>query len=393
MKIALDAKPLFSRRTGIGRYIHQMLKELTRLDTDNEYFLCGVLGAMHKGRISGDVFQKLGQRFKIPFPFRKIVRIATELYIPRGMRKVGARLFWGTNYFGVFGRDFKTVINIHDMAHARYPQHAHPVMGKHLTGKLRDHAHKAHGILTGSHHAKKEIVELLNVPEEKIRVVYHGVEDCFRPVTDTKVLHNIRKKYSLPEKFLLFVGMIEPRKNIVGLLEAFAGLCKDARFEHGLAIVGPKGWGFQEIFQKVRDLGLARRVVFTGYAPEEDLPALYNLADVFVCPSFYEGFGFPILEAMACGTPVIASAVSSLPEIGGDAPLYMDPQNTDEIVRSIKRVLEEDGLRNDMRQRGLARAQKFSWEAAARQTIQLWEEASKGLPEASISPNASWRAS
>ncbi len=377
MKIAIDAKPLFTQRTGIGRYMYHLLREFSLLDQENDYFLCGGIRSIGKTRLgpAKDVaqYEQLLQRsivqFKVPFPFRKIIRIASGVYTQAAIRMKGAEIFWGTNYFGLFGKSFKTVITIHAMAHAYYPECMHPVMGRDLRRKLKSHAIKADLILTESEHSKGDIIRFLGVREEKIRVIHNGVSHEFHPLENKGEMEKLRQKYHLPQRFILFVGMIEPRKNIIGLMDAFRRLIRDPGFKHHLVIVGSNGWKTQKIFKAAEDLVRNGRIHFTGYAPEADLPGLYNLADLFVYPSFYEGFGFPVIEAMACGVPVITSNASCLPEIAGDAAVYVIPTQTEELVSAIGTVLGNESLSQHLRQKGIERAKQFSWKTAARETL------------------------
>lgn len=382
MKIILDGKPLLFRGSGIGHYTYNLLREFARLDQQHEhqYHLYGENNFLRKLplpiTLEATEYAQVAERLRVnvPFPFKNLCRVIMTRKPQIVLRMLGIDLCWGNNFLGIFGPSFKTVITIHDMVYKHYPGITHPAMYKDLVQDLYDHAHSAHLIIAVSESTKRDVIKFLGVSEERIRVIYNGVRSQFQPIHDQGVLEQIRKKYNLPRQFILFAGMLEPRKNIVGLIRAFKKLTDDQEFRHWLVIAGSKGWQYEEIFKAAEDLGIKERVVLTGYIPDQDLVAIYNLADVFAYPSFYEGFGLPVLEAMACGTPVITSNVSSLPEVGGDAAVYVDPGRIEEIALSIKNVLSDNSLRQSLREKGLARSKNFSWENAARQTLRVFED-------------------
>jgi glycosyltransferase involved in cell wall biosynthesis len=199
-----------------------------------------------------------------------------------------------------------------------------------------------------------------------------GVDAAYRPLEDTAALATLAGKYGLPEEIILYVGTLEPRKGLDTLLDAYARLAGEVC--HHLVIAGKRGWYTDLLFRLVERLGIAGRVHFTDYVPDEDLPGLYNLADLFVFPSRYEGFGLPPLEAMACGVPVITTTAASLPEVVGDAALLVSPGDAEALAAALRRGLVDAGLRADLRGRGVKRARCFTWEATARRTLQVYEE-------------------
>jgi glycosyltransferase involved in cell wall biosynthesis len=209
------------------------------------------------------------------------------------------------------------------------------------------------------------------VSPEKVEVIYCGVDKAFRPFPERKVA-SFRQQRGLPEKIILFVGTIEPRKNLARLVEAYSHL-RDRSVK--LVIGGARGWLYEEVFARVEELELTGDVLFPGYIPPDELPLWYNVAELFVYPSLYEGFGLPPLEAMACGTPVITSNVSSLPEVVGEAGLTVDPMDSEGLAETINQMLDDGALRQSMRERGLARASRFSWTKAARETVRVYRRA------------------
>ena len=221
-------------------------------------------------------------------------------------------------------------------------------------------------ICTVSEFSRNEIVSAYRVEPDRIRVTYPGVSSRYRPQSAMQTAA-VRKKYNLPRPFFLFVGSWEPRKNIPRLIDAFRIFCRDAPEEYDLVLVGPTGSGEQEVRERILDLGLEDRVRTPGFVPDEDMPSLYAAAEALVFPSLGEGFGFPIIEAMACGTPVIISRASCLPEIAGAAALLIDPENPGDIAHAMRELLRAE-VRTDLSRRGLERARVFTWETTARET-------------------------
>lgn len=233
--------------------------------------------------------------------------------------------------------------------------------------------HSLDAVITDSQCSKKDICEYLHMDEDKIMVVPASAGKQFRPLDYTEV-EKVTTRYHLTQPYILYVGALEPRKNLLRLVEAF-GRINLALPQYKLVLVGASRlWKNDRMTQLVAELGLQDRVIFTGYVPDEDLPAVYNGADLFCFLSLYEGFGLPVLEAMACGTPVVTSNTSSLPEVAGDAAMLVDPYDVDAIATAMRRVIEEPGLAQELREKGLARASQFTWEKTARETIAVYEK-------------------
>jgi glycosyltransferase involved in cell wall biosynthesis len=234
-------------------------------------------------------------------------------------------------------------------------------------------AKRADAIITVSNSARYDILRHLKVPREKVKVIMGAVSSHFRPIVDPAQLDSVKAKYGLHQPFILYVGTIEPRKNLTRLIQAFADL-KKSGLPHKLVIVGQSGWHVGPIFAEVERLGLTKDIIFTGYVPIEDLPALYSLCESMAFPSLYEGFGLPVLEAMACGAAVVTSRSSSLIEVAGDAALLVNPLSVAEIADSLRRLHLDPNLRAELRVQGIVRASHFTWEAAARSTLDLYEK-------------------
>jgi len=265
----------------------------------------------------------------------------------------------------------KTVFTLHDLIFRFYPEMHKPLNRWFLTLMMPRFLQAADAVVAVSECTKRDAVKTYGLDETKIKVIYEGVNPRFRRSSpdDTSA---VRRKYGLPERYVLSVGMIEPRKNLTSLLEAYV-LLRNEDSQLKLVIVGKRGWLYEGFFRRLRELGLEDEVIFPGFVADEDLPASYSAADLFAFPSLYEGFGLPVLEAMACGTPVICSNTSSLPEVAGDAALLVDPNSVEALTRAIIDVLENKELRDELRAKGPRQAAKFSWEATARETLAVYE--------------------
>jgi glycosyltransferase involved in cell wall biosynthesis len=248
-------------------------------------------------------------------------------------------------------------------------------------------------VLADSEATRRDLVRHYQIPEDKIAVVYPGRDETLAPVTDPTMLDAIRARYGLSGPYLLYVGTLQPRKNLVRLVQAFALLLESLAASHQspisnlqspasnlqLVLAGQKGWLYDEILSQIRKLDLTGRVILTGYVPDADLPALLSGALAFVFPSLYEGFGFPVLEAMACGTPVICSDASSLPEVAGDAALLVDPEDMEALAAALQRLVSDEALRRELVERGYRQVQRFSWRGCAEEALQVLEAVGHGL--------------
>jgi len=221
-------------------------------------------------------------------------------------------------------------------------------------------ARRSEKVIAISESTKRDIVSLLEIEEEKISVTHLGVDKRFRPVTEEQELAGVRRKYNLPPKYILYVGLIEPRKNLEALVDAYHADSLHTEFD--LVLAGNLGWGYAPLLEKVANSRIRNRIHMPGYIADTDLPALFSMAATFAYPSVYEGFGLPVLEAMACGTPVITSQVSSLPEVAGDAAILVDPSDRKALALALQKVLSDDHLRKSLSEKGIRRARLFTWE-------------------------------
>jgi glycosyltransferase involved in cell wall biosynthesis len=270
--------------------------------------------------------------------------------------------------------DIPTVLTVHDLSFLRMPQFFVPAFRTYLETAVSRAVRRADHILADSESTRRDLAELLEAPAGKVSVLYPGVEERFRAVEDREALAHVRDRYGLPERFVLGVGTLQPRKNFEGLVAAFGHLLG---VEHslagvGLVIAGGKGWLAEDLTALAARYGVGDRVVTVGFVNDHDLPALYTLAAVFAFPSWYEGFGLPVLEAMACGTPVVSADNSSLPEVVGDAGLLVDAASTEELAHALGVLLLDEKRRTQLIEAGHRQASRFTWRHAAQQLVEIY---------------------
>ncbi|MGB9631880.1 MAG: glycosyltransferase family 4 protein [Chloroflexaceae bacterium] len=376
MHIAINAHLLAHtrsfRRAGISHYVEQVLSQLGQIDRSNRYSVYTTRGLDQRALGLPDNFRVIPSRFPTINPR---VRIPWEqLLAPLLLRRSGADLFHGVHSVVPVSCPVPSVVTVHDLAFIRFPQTFRAYNRIYLDVATRLSVQRAARILVVSEHTRREVIGLLGVAPERVVVTPNAVREHFRP-PDPAVLGAFRARKGLPERFVLYVGTLEPRKNLTTLLEAYAEVAKQQAAP--LLVGGGKGWLYDAVFQRLEALGLRERVRFVGYLDEEELPLWYAAATVFVFPSIYEGFGMPPLEAMACGTPVVASNTSSLPEVVGDAGLTVSPYDPAALAAAISRVLDDADLRQELRERGLRQARAFSWRVTAERTLAAYEAAAR----------------
>jgi glycosyltransferase involved in cell wall biosynthesis len=282
-----------------------------------------------------------------------------------------ANLAHGPVFVGPLGAPCPFVTTIHDLSFMRLPHLFRPSNRLYLTLLTRLSAHRAQRLIAVSQHTASEAVDLLGISRGRIDVVYHGVDPQFRPLP-TEEVEAFRERRGISERFVLFVGTLEPRKNLEHLVAAFSRI-NDGKTQ--LVLVGGKGWLYDDLYRQIEALNLGAAVRFPGYVRSKELPLWYNAATAFAYPSLYEGFGMPVTEAQACGTPVLTSNVSSLPEAAGEAALLVDPHSVEDIAAGLNSILSDLALQKDLRERGLAHAERFKWSQTAWETIQVYRRA------------------
>lgn len=364
MKIGIDARSLIGYKSGIGQYLQQILNVWAN-DNRNEYYLFSPRDF--------ELTEEIKSMKKV-VSYGRVNSLWMQYAIPLLLDKYKIDLFWGPNYSIplFYPYQTKTVITIHDMVSFVYPETLPIKTVTHNRYGLPLYINQADRIITESESTKKDIIKFLNYPSSQIEITLLGVNQRFY-----QKVNNINEellKLNINFPYILCVGTIEPRKNISGVITTYLRLLEHYSFDHRLVIVGAKGWKYSTIFELIdKNPILKERVYFLGYVPEEDLPVLYQGSSLFVYPSFYEGFGLPPLEAMASGIPVIASKVSSMPEVIGQSGLLVNPHSIEELSNAMKKVLSDKEIAVSLSTSGNERARKFTWERTARQTLNVFE--------------------
>ncbi len=393
MRIGIDFTAAAQQGAGIGRLTRNIIGALTQIDRHNEYRLLVATGSSRKGEWQvgslGPAFQTSRHpnfRLKtVPLSDHALAVAWHRLRLPLFIELFTGRVdvFHSPDFTLPPVLRARTLVTVHDLSFLRLPECFPGGLLRYLEAAVPRAVRRADHIIADSHSTRRDVIELLNVPGDKITTIHSGVEPRFRPLTgeaDREALAAVRRKYALPERFILSVSTVQPRKNYARLIEAFGTLESQlAAHEWHLAIAGGKGWLYEQVFERAQALGLEGRVRFLGFVDDADLPALYNLAQVFVFPSLYEGFGLPPLEAMACGVPVVCSNASSLPEVVGDAALTVDPLDVPGLAEAMRRVAEDESLRASLVQKGLTRAAKFTWSKAAEELLRVYSNVKKGV--------------
>ena len=373
MRVGISALQLARANSGIGQYIYNLISRLLLIDEGDFYIYTSRGNARQEWKhLNGVVIRE--------FEFKKhqvARRNLFELFtFGRVLERDRLSVFWAPDAKIplIMPCKLPIIVTVHDLAifkEANTYQKSRVIYWRKL---FRRAVGTASRIVAISNTTKQDLVDIMGVNPEKIVVVYNGVDERYRVSCYSQSLDDIRRKYLLPPKYLLFVGIISPRKNLSTLLKSLALLKTKYRMQHKLVIVGEKGWLYRDVFRLVSTLGLEQSVIFTGFIDDVDLPAVYRMADVFVYPSLYEGFGLPVVEAMASGVPVVTSARSALPEVAGDAALLVDPRDAVQIGDAVYRVLTDPSLRQRLISKGLSRSREFSWEDAAQKLHKLFTE-------------------
>ncbi len=369
MSVYIDVSAAVHRRAGLGRYAESLVRALAE-QFPNRW---GLFYNRDKGCQPLAGLERLPTRtvsagYK---PWRMAVYVGQLLGVGFDRLLPDAQLFHATEHLLPPFRRIPTVLTVHDLIYHLFPEHHKPLNYHYLKRTMPLYCHRADAIIAISQSTRRDLIAHYGVEPDKVTVVYEAAASHFSPVPRKQLAH-VRTKYDLPERFLLHVGTLEPRKNLIRLLEAIHAL-REEGVDLKLALVGAKGWLYEGFFHRLDELSLGDAVKLLGYVPDEDLPAIYSAATACVLPSVYEGFGLPVLEAMACGTPVACSRAASLPELGGDAARYFDPLNTEDMASALRALWTDENLRREMSRQGQAQAASFSWARAAVETMAVYE--------------------
>jgi glycosyltransferase involved in cell wall biosynthesis len=378
--IYVDVSAAVHRRAGLGRYAESLIRALVARGRGD---LSGSEGEPSYGlfynRERG--IEPLPGLEHLPTstvalgykPWRMLVwvgqlaRVGFDRLLPR------ASLFHATEHLLLPLRSVPAVITVHDLIFRHLPEHHKPLNRSYLNLALPLYCRRATHVIAISDATRRDLVAAYGLPPGRITVIHEAADPRFRPQPPERVAA-VRRRYGLPGRYLLFVGTIEPRKNLTRLLHAFEALHGEGMTE-ALVVVGKRGWLYGDFFAELERSPVREAVLLPGFVPDEGLPAVYAGAQALVFPSLYEGFGLPALEAMACGTPVACSGISSLPEVSGDAALYFDPTREDDIIHTLRHLLDDADLQDELVRRGLERAAQFSWDRVAAETEAVYRAA------------------
>ncbi len=371
LTIGIDFTSAARERAGIGRYARELIRALARLYHANRYVLFVPRDArsdllqfdwppnfsIRRAPLTERYLAALWQRARAPLPIELWIGAVDVLYSP--------------DFLLPPTRARRKIVTVHDLSYVRVPECFPAPLLNYLNRAVPPSVARADLLLADAVSTQRDLADVYHVPLAKIKVLYSGVDARFRPEVSAKSAARVRA-LTKGKPYLLSVSTIQPRKNYARLIQAFARLTSNLEFPSNLQLVicGSRGWMFDDVFQTAEQLGLRERVVFPDFVVDDDLPALYAGALLFVYPSLYEGFGLPVAEAMACGAPVVSSNASSLPEVAGDAALYFEPRDIDGMADAMRRALTDDARRADLRARGFAQARKFSWEKAAGELLE-----------------------
>ncbi len=369
MRVGLDYTSAVQQKAGIGRYTRGLVSGLIRFDQDNHYVLFSA-GQDPEYRYWPSNFNlkelpikerhltALWQRFHVPLPVELITGLVDIYHSPDFVLPpvLGAR----------------TVLTVHDLSFMRHPECSSQALLDYLMEAVPRSVERADLIVADSKSTRRDLMELLQVPEEKILVLYPGLESHFFPMQQDDLLRRLLERYDIGYPYILAVGTLQPRKNFVRLIKAYNILVRQYHLPHKLVIVGSRGWLYDEIEETISDLRLEGRVHLTGFVKDRDLPYIYSAAEAFAFPSLYEGFGIPVLEAMACGTPVVTSSVSSMPEVAGDAALLVDPYDVEALAATLWRLIDDVYLQHELCRRGFERKRQFKWRETAKKLVRAY---------------------
>ena len=368
MRIGIDATALPPNPVGAGNYIIQLVRALAALETEHQF----TIFAQQSGReLIGGLPEHV--HWVVVPNLRPAVRLLWEqVRLPALVKRSAVDLLHSPHYTRPAILPCVSVVTFHDMTFFLFPELHTRAKRIFFPFAIRHSARHADALVAASENTRRDAMRILGIPANRIFTAPLGISEDFHPIDDQILLEEGRQRYQLPAKFILYVGLIEPRKNIPLLLKAYARLVSQGD-PPPLVLVGRQGWMYEQVYQLVEQLELKDRVHFKGYIPAQNLPIVYNLAQLFVYPSTYEGFGFPPLEAMACGTPVITTAISAMLDNVGDAGLLIPPQDETALAHAIQTLLIDHSLRDHLSVAGRRRASEFTWKRTAMETLKVYQ--------------------
>jgi glycosyltransferase involved in cell wall biosynthesis len=376
VKIGIDISLTIGEKAGVGYYSANLVEALAKIDKKNKYQLYPFFYHIYHPDFrtaTAPSQSNFHLRFvKLP---KRFVDLLWNSPIPKKWILGAVDILHSTTFCAPRDHFGKLIVTIYDISFITLPECHTDANRQHCFQGTLDAVRYADRIIAISNHGKEELIKMFNADPGKIVVTHLAAKDIFKPQASAEQ-SRVLAKYGIPTNFIFSVGSCEPRKNISTLIRTFASLPESAKREHPLVIAGGKGWLNSDLHALLESLP-SSQIRHIGYVDEQDLPVLYSAAAMFVYPSLYEGFGLPIIEAMSCGAPVIASNTSSMPEVGGDAALYFDPVDTIQLKDRMLELIDDIDLKAELRQRGFDRARGFSWEKTARQTLRIYEETYK----------------
>jgi glycosyltransferase involved in cell wall biosynthesis len=371
MAIYIDISAAVHGRAGLGRYAESLARALVQEHPKRFAFFynrdreTNPLAGLE--RVPTRTVRAGYKPWRMAIWLGQLLGLGFERLVPE------AELYHATEHLLLPLRRVPTVLTVHDLIYHLFPEHHKPLNYWFLNRAMPLFVQRARAVIAVSESTRQDLIRHYSIPPDKITVVHEAAAPHFRPASP-EAIATVRARHGLPEGFILTVGTIEPRKNLSRLLDALQCL-RQRGLDTRLVVVGSRGWLYEGFFRRLEELQLGDAVLLPGYVPDADLPAVYSAARVFVLPSLYEGFGLSVLEAMACGTAVVCSRTSSLPEVGGDAVRYFDPTDVEEMAEAIGAVWHDEALRMEMSRRGLAQAARFSWRRTAEETMAVYQRA------------------
>ena len=378
MKIAVDLRWLNHDTGGISSYAANLVKNLAGLDRVNRYVLV-FEDRETEARESGRLMPAKNANFESVIFGDGVFSLTSQLFLPKFLNSIKVDVFHSPDFIAPLNTaGFKLVVTVHDLIPLIHPE----LIPKSRKARLnflyrqvtRRILERADAIITDSQNTRKDVMAEFRGLEEKVKVIYLSAAEEFVPIQESGRIEAIKKKFGLGSENILYVGRQEPAKNITGIVKAFWILKHKKKFKGKLVIAGERDRRYPEPYELVKAAGLSDDVVFTGFVERQELPLLYNACDLFVFPSFYEGFGLPVLEAMACGLPVITSSVSALPEVAGDAGVMVVPSDAAALAAAMGEIIADNVLSGKLSKKSIVQAKKFSWKKTAEKTLELYEQ-------------------